>query len=92
MQNHSEVGKRYLTLLMYRIWSTLSYQMMMVAIGWHLFDLTDSVISLGLMGLAELIPFFLLSLYAGHAVDCYSCLYFACIYWFFINGGCIWIF
>ncbi len=59
MQNHSEVGKRYLTLLMYRIWSTLSYQMMMVAIGWHLFDLTDSVISLGLMGLAELIPFFL---------------------------------
>ena len=38
MQNHSEVGKRYLTLLMYRIWSTLSYQMMMVAIGWHLFD------------------------------------------------------
>ena len=72
MQNHSEVGKRYLTLLMYRIWSTLSYQMMMVAIGWHLFDLTDSVISLGLMGLAELIPFFLLSLYAGHAVDHYS--------------------
>ncbi len=45
---------------------------MMVAVGWHLYELTNSVISLGLVGLAELIPYFALALYAGHAVDHHS--------------------
>ncbi len=60
------------TLLLYRIGATLSYQIMMVAVGWHLYELTNSVISLGLVGLAELIPYFALALYAGHAVDHHS--------------------
>jgi MFS family permease len=60
------------TLLLYRIGATLSYQIMMVAVGWHLYGLTNSVISLGLVGLAELIPYFALALYAGHAVDHHS--------------------
>ena len=44
----------------------------MVAVGWHLYEITNSVVSLGLIGLAELIPYFTLALYSGHAVDHYS--------------------
>jgi MFS family permease len=44
----------------------------MVAVGWHLYEITNSVVSLGLIGLAELIPYFALALYSGHAVDHYS--------------------
>ena len=65
-------GKAFRTLLLYRVGATLSYQIMMVAVGWHLYELTHSVVSLGLIGLAELVPYFVLALYSGHAVDHYS--------------------
>ena len=65
-------SKAFKTLLIYRIGATLSYQIAMVAVGWHLYEITHSVISLGLIGLAELVPYFALALYAGHAVDHYS--------------------
>ena len=58
--------------MLYRIGATLSYQITMVAVGWHLYEITNSVVSLGLIGLAELIPYFALALYSGHAVDHYS--------------------
>jgi len=67
--NTSQAFRR---LLLYRVGSTLSYQITMVAVGWHIYEITNSVISLGLIGLAELVPYFLLALYAGHAVDHYS--------------------
>jgi MFS family permease len=65
-------SKAFRTLLLYRIGATLSYQITMVAVGWHLYEITNSVVSLGLIGLAELIPYFTLALYSGHAVDNYS--------------------
>jgi MFS family permease len=58
--------------LLYRVGTTLSYQITMVAVGWHLYEITNSVFSLGLVGLAELVPYFALALYAGHAVDHHS--------------------
>jgi MFS family permease len=67
-----KTSQAFKTLLLYRIGTTLSYQMMMVAVGWHLYEITNSVVSLGLVGLAELVPYFILALYAGHAVDRYS--------------------
>ncbi len=67
-----ESSKAFRTLLLYRVGATLSYQIIMVAVGWHLYEITHSVISLGLIGLAELIPYFILALYSGHAVDHYS--------------------
>jgi MFS family permease len=67
-----KTSKAFRTLLLYRIGATLSYQIMMVAVGWHLYEITHSVISLGLIGLAELIPYFALALYSGHAVDHHS--------------------
>jgi MFS family permease len=44
----------------------------MVAVGWHLYEIANSVVSLGLIGLAKLAPYFALALYSGHAVDHYS--------------------
>lgn len=65
-------SKAFKTLLLYRIGATLSYQITMVAVGWHLYEITNSVVSLGLIGLAELVPYFALALYSGHAVDHHS--------------------
>jgi len=65
-------SKAFRTLLLYRVGATLSYQITMVAVGWHLYEITNSVVSLGLIGLAELIPYFALALYSGHAVDHHS--------------------
>ena len=65
-------SKGFQTILLYRVGNTLSYQIMMVAVGWHLYEITNSVVSLGLVGLAELVPYFLFALYSGHAVDHYS--------------------
>jgi len=65
-------SKGFKTILLYRVGNTLSYQIMMVAVGWHLYEITHSVVSLGLVGLAELVPYFVFALYSGHAVDHYS--------------------
>lgn len=65
-------SQAFRTLLLYRVGTTLSYQITMVAVGWHLYEITNSVFSLGLVGLAELVPYFALALYAGHAVDHHS--------------------
>jgi MFS family permease len=72
MSSTSSVQKDFAAVLTFRVGTTISYQMMMVAVGWHLFNITNSVISLGLLGLVELIPFFLFALYAGHLVDTFS--------------------
>src|SRR5262245_9685874 len=40
-----------------------------VAIGWQLYDRTNSAMALGLVGLVQVIPVVLLALPAGHLVD-----------------------
>ena len=57
-----KTSKAFRTLLLYRIGATLSYQIMMVAVGWHLYEITHSVISLGI-GLAI----------SASTVDLHSC-------------------
>ncbi|WP_234414103.1 MFS transporter [Ideonella sp. A 288] len=49
--------------------STTAGQMMMVALGWQMYDLTGSAWDLGLVGLAQFVPALLLALPAGHLVD-----------------------
>src|SRR5262245_62230416 len=44
-------------------------QMMMVALGWQMYDLTGSAWDLGLVGLAQFAPALLLALPAGHTID-----------------------
>ncbi|MES2991152.1 MAG: MFS transporter [Pseudomonadota bacterium] len=52
-----------------RLASTGANQMLMVAIGWQMYDLTGSAWDLGLVGLLQFLPALLLVLVAGHVVD-----------------------
>ena len=55
-----------------RIVSILSFQMLMVAIGWQLYSLTGSALDLGLIGLAQFVPMLVLTLLVGHVADRYD--------------------
>lgn len=54
-----------------RLAGTAANQMLMVAIGWQMYDLTGSAWDLGLVGLLQFAPALLLVLVAGHTVDRY---------------------
>lgn len=49
--------------------AAIGEQMMTVAIGWELYERTSSALSLGLVGLIQVLPVIVLSLPAGHIVD-----------------------
>ena len=55
-----------------RVLSSLSFQMLAVAIGWHIYALTHSAFALGLVGLAQFVPMFALTLVVGHVADRYD--------------------
>ncbi len=59
----------YLRFWCSRLASTGATQMLMVAIGWEMYDLTGSAWDLGLVGLLQFLPALLLVLVAGHVVD-----------------------
>ena len=46
-------------------------QIMTVALGWRVYELTGQALDLGLVGLVQFLPALLLALPAGHAVDRY---------------------
>jgi hypothetical protein len=50
-----------------RLTGQLASQMLMVALGWQMYDLTGSAWDLGLVGLLQFLPALLLTLPAGHA-------------------------
>jgi len=52
-----------------RLFGTAGQQMLMVAIGWHMYELTGSAWDLGLVGLFQFVPALALALWAGHVVD-----------------------
>jgi MFS family permease len=57
------------TLLTYRICTILSYQMVAVTVGWQIYELTRDPWMLGLVGLAEVLPYFCVAPFAGYLVD-----------------------
>lgn len=59
----------YLKLLLARLSGSAATQMLMVALGWQMYDLTGSAWQLGLVGLVQFVPALLLTLPAGHLVD-----------------------
>lgn len=59
----------FLKLLTFRIQIVLAYQIMAVTVGWHIYEITHDTLALGLIGLAEVVPYFCTALFAGHAVD-----------------------
>jgi len=62
----------FLKLLSFRILIVLAYQIMAIVVGWHIYELTHDTLALGLVGLAEVIPYFCCALFAGYAVDHHS--------------------
>ena len=61
------VGFRWL--LLYRMCTLLSYQIVAVTVGWHIYEVTHNTLSLGLVGLAEVIPYFCVAPFSGYLVD-----------------------
>ena len=50
----------------------LGQEIFMVAVGWQIYDLTNSALALGLIGLAQFLPQCLLALVAGHVADSFD--------------------
>jgi MFS family permease len=55
-----------------RVSSSIAFQMQGVAVGWQIYALTNSPLYLGLVGLAQFLPMFLLTLVVGHVADRYD--------------------
>ncbi|VCU72481.1 Enterobactin exporter EntS [Pigmentiphaga humi] len=55
-----------------RVMSTLSFQMLSVAVGWQVYEITGSAFDLGLVGLAQFIPMVLLTFVVGQVADRYD--------------------
>jgi MFS family permease len=63
--------RAYLNLWIARLGSTTASQMAMLAIGWHMYEITGSAWDLGLVGLFQFAPALATTLPAGHAADRY---------------------
>jgi len=59
----------YMRMWFARLSSTAAQQMLMVAVGWQMYELTNSAWDLGLVGLYQFAPALLFTLVAGHAAD-----------------------
>jgi MFS family permease len=55
-----------------RVATTTAYQMLWVAIGWQVYDMTGSALDLGLVGLMQFLPVVAMSVVVGHTVDRYD--------------------
>jgi MFS family permease len=62
-------NRGFLGLLAYRLLAILSYQIVAVTVGWHIYELTHDALALGLIGLTEVVPYFCFALFAGYLVD-----------------------
>jgi MFS family permease len=47
----------------------MAAQVQLVIVGWEIYQLTQDALSLGLLGLSEVVPYLAVALYAGHVVD-----------------------
>ena len=72
LSSHPLSNRSFLKLLAFRIQIVLAYQIIAVVVGWHMYELTHDALALGLIGLAEVIPYFACALFAGYAIDHHS--------------------
>ena len=68
LRNHTPFIRFWLA----RVFTASGFQMLTVAIGWHLYQLTGNVLDLGLVGLVEFAPRVLFMLHTGHVADRYD--------------------
>ena len=50
----------------------MGYQMLALTIGWQIYEITNSALDLGLVGLIQFVPAVVLTLLIGHAADQYD--------------------
>ncbi len=55
-----------------RIFTMAAFQMLAVAVGWQIYDITRSALDLGMVGLIGFLPALLFVLVAGHVADRYN--------------------
>ncbi len=55
-----------------RVSTSIAFQMLGVAVGWQIYGITGSALYLGLVGLAQFLPMFALTLAVGHVADRYD--------------------
>lgn len=60
------------TYLAARFSATQAFHVFLVSVGWHLYELTGSVLDLGLLGLFQFMPTMAMLLVVGHVVDHYD--------------------
>jgi MFS family permease len=65
-------GRDYRHLLLAGMLASIGTEMQGVAVGWELYERTEDATALGLVGLVQFLPVFLLALPAGHAADRHS--------------------
>jgi MFS family permease len=61
--------KNFRFFLAFRSFMTIATLMQSVVVGWQIYALTKNVLSLGIIGLTEVIPQVSIALFAGHFVD-----------------------
>lgn len=61
--------RNFMRLWLARLLGVAASQMLMVAVGWQMYELTASAWDLGLVGLLQFAPALLLALPAGHLID-----------------------
>jgi MFS family permease len=62
-------NRRYALYLLSRLALIMATQMLSVAVGWQVYEITGKALALGLSGLALFLPSFLLALAGGHVAD-----------------------
>ncbi|MBL7968813.1 MAG: MFS transporter [Prolixibacteraceae bacterium] len=62
-------NRNFRLFLAYRFFATSATLMQAVIVGWQLYDITKDPLSLGMIGLTEVIPQISIALFAGHFVD-----------------------
>lgn len=65
-------NRRYALYLLSRVCFIVATQMLSVAVGWQVYEITGQALALGLSGLALFLPGFLLALPGGHIADRYD--------------------
>jgi MFS family permease len=66
---HGPLPRAFHSFLGVRLTGTAANQMLLVALGWQMYDLTASAWDLGLVGLVQFVPALLLTIPAGLLVD-----------------------
>jgi MFS family permease len=52
-----------------RFFASIATQMVIMAVGWQVYQITGRVLDLGLIGLSQFLPFLCLILFSGHVAD-----------------------